>query len=193
MWWKYIVQDPTVWDAGNKPEVQRTLLTLLCPFVPGWAHCPQSQDKGVHRSHAHEGNVSERNLGVWQANWRWMLKKTARPVLRHGQSYCDYESWWKQTRRIWLCLREQAVDGDFSGFEPSSHCDDSFGSIDGYVDPEKGKIPTPWTYTPKHGVSTIKKKWKATWESRLETLAETVDYWIQNKSDNLLEVIELYY
>ncbi len=28
---------------------------------------------------------------------------------------------------------------------------------DGYVDPEKGKIPMSWTYTPKHGVSTIKK------------------------------------
>ncbi len=27
---------------------------------------------------------------------------------------------------------------------------------DRYIDPEKGKIPTPWMYTPKLGVSTIK-------------------------------------
>ncbi len=30
---------------------------------------------------------------------------------------------------------------------------------DGYVDPEQGRIPTPWTCT-KQGVSMIKKKWK---------------------------------
>ncbi len=30
---------------------------------------------------------------------------------------------------------------------------------DGYGDPEQGRIPSPWTYS-KHGMSTIKQKWK---------------------------------
>ncbi len=43
---------------------------------------------------------------------------------------------------------------------------------DGYVDPEKGKIPMPWTYTPKLDVSTIKKELQKAWKDRLEVLAE---------------------
>ncbi len=38
---------------------------------------------------------------------------------------------------------------------------------DGYVDPEQGIIPSPWTYAPKLGLSTTKKKWKKAWESSL--------------------------
>ncbi len=63
---------------------------------------------------------------------------------------------------------------------------------DGYVDPEEGRIPSPWTYS-KQGMSTIKKEWKKAWESRLEVLSETVDYWKDNKPDKIIEVIELYY
>ncbi len=37
------------------------------------------------------------------------------------------------------------------------------------------------------------KKWKDVWNDRLEILAGTVDYWIKNKPDKLIEVIELYY
>ncbi len=43
----------------------------------------------------------------------------------------------------------------------------------GYVAPEQGDIPSPWTYT-KHGVSTFKKKWKKAWNARLASLAETI-------------------
>ncbi len=63
---------------------------------------------------------------------------------------------------------------------------------DGYVDPEQGRIPSPWTYS-KHGMSTIKKKWKKVWESRLEVLRSTVQYWIEERSNKTIEVIELYY
>ncbi len=63
---------------------------------------------------------------------------------------------------------------------------------DGYVDPEQGRIPSPWTCT-KQGVSTIKRKWKKAWESRLEVLRSTVEYWIENRSNKTTEVIELYY
>ncbi len=64
---------------------------------------------------------------------------------------------------------------------------------DRYIDPEKGKIPAPWTYTPKLGVSTIKTKWKAAWNDRLEVLEEKVHYWMNNKPYKMIEVIELYY
>ncbi len=62
---------------------------------------------------------------------------------------------------------------------------------DGYVCPEKGKIPSPWAYT-KSGVCKARPKWKKAWEARLEALSETVDYWMNNKSDKLIEVVELY-
>ncbi len=42
---------------------------------------------------------------------------------------------------------------------------------DGYVDTEQGRIPSPWAYD-KEGVSTIRRRWKKAWESRLEVLAE---------------------
>ncbi len=66
---------------------------------------------------------------------------------------------------------------------------------DGYICAEKGKIPSPCTYT-KQGVSTIKKKWKDAWDAwdaRLEALSEIVGYWMKNQSDKLIEVVELYY
>ncbi len=63
---------------------------------------------------------------------------------------------------------------------------------DGYVCPEKGKIPSPWAYN-QLGVCTIRKKWKDAWDARLASLSETVDYWIKNKSDKRNEIIELYY
>ncbi len=63
---------------------------------------------------------------------------------------------------------------------------------DGYVCPEKGKIPTPWAYN-KLCVCTVRPKWKKAWEARLEVLSNTVDYWMKNKSDKMIEVVELYY
>ncbi len=63
---------------------------------------------------------------------------------------------------------------------------------DGYICKGKGKIPTPWAYN-KKGLCTARPKWKKDWEARLEALANTVDYWMKNKSDKLIEVVELYY
>ncbi len=58
-------------------------------------------------------------------------------------------------------------------------------NTDGYVCAEKGKIPTPLTYT-KQGISTIKKKWQAAWNDRLEILAKIVAYWTKNRIDKLI-------
>ncbi len=64
---------------------------------------------------------------------------------------------------------------------------------DGYVCAEKDKkIPSPWAYN-KLGVCTVRPKWKAAWNDRLEVLSEKVDYWMKNKPDKMIEVIELYY
>ncbi len=63
---------------------------------------------------------------------------------------------------------------------------------DGYVCPVKGKIPSPWSYN-KLGVCTIKKKWQHAWKARLEVLSEKVEYWMKNKPDKMIEVVELYY
>ncbi len=63
---------------------------------------------------------------------------------------------------------------------------------DGYICKEKGKVPSPWAYN-QLGVCTIKKKWQDAWKGRLEVLSNTVDYWMKNKSDKMIEVVELYY
>ncbi len=63
---------------------------------------------------------------------------------------------------------------------------------DGYICKEKGKVPSPWAYT-KLGVCKVRPKWKKAWEDRLEVLSNTVDYWMKNQSDKLIEVVELYY
>ncbi len=63
---------------------------------------------------------------------------------------------------------------------------------DGYICKEKGKIPTPCAYT-KLGVCTIRPKWKKAWKDRLEALSETVEYWMKNQYDKLIELVELYY
>ncbi len=64
---------------------------------------------------------------------------------------------------------------------------------DRYVCAEKDKkIPSPWAYN-KLGVCTIKKKWQAEWDSRLEAWPETVEYWMNNRSDKTIEVVKSYY
>ncbi len=63
---------------------------------------------------------------------------------------------------------------------------------DGYICREKGRIPSPWTYT-KKGLWSVRPKWEKAWEARLEVLSNTVDYWMKNQSDKLIEVVELYY
>ncbi len=63
---------------------------------------------------------------------------------------------------------------------------------DEYMCKEKGKIPLPWAYT-KQGVCTVRPNWQDAWKDRLLALSETVDYWMKNQSDKLIEVVELYY
>ncbi len=64
---------------------------------------------------------------------------------------------------------------------------------DGYVCAEKDKnILSPWAYN-KFGVCTIIKKWQDAWNGTLEVLSKTIDYWMKNKPDKLIEIVELYY
>lgn len=45
----------------------------------------------------------------------------------------------------------------------------------------------------KQGTCNIKKTKQKEWDERLNTLHNTVDYWIKNKTNKIIEIIELYY
>ena len=54
------------------------------------------------------------------------------------------------------------------------------------------KILSCWSID-KNGLCQIKKNKKIEWESRLNSLKDTINYWITNKTDKTLETIELFY
>jgi Holliday junction resolvasome RuvABC endonuclease subunit len=39
----------------------------------------------------------------------------------------------------------------------------------------------------------VKKSKQNEWEKRLETLTEQIDYWLENKTDKMVEIIQLFY
>jgi len=62
---------------------------------------------------------------------------------------------------------------------------------DSYLDKEGKKIKSCWSITKSTGIIKIDNKKK--WDERLECLKESVQYWIENKTDKTIEVVELYY
>jgi hypothetical protein len=63
---------------------------------------------------------------------------------------------------------------------------------DGYKKGDK-KIPSCWEIDKQNGFCRIKKSKKTEWQERLNLLKETIDYWICNKTNKILEIIELNY
>jgi hypothetical protein len=65
---------------------------------------------------------------------------------------------------------------------------------DGFVGDDGSNVPSPWTIN-KLGLCRINSKREAAWNARLETLAAHVQYWLDeaNKSDQTVQVIQLYY
>ena len=55
-----------------------------------------------------------------------------------------------------------------------------------------GKVTSCWG-TNENGVCVIKKTKEKEWDERLQTLQNTIDYWIKNKTSKLIEIIQLYY
>ena len=54
------------------------------------------------------------------------------------------------------------------------------------------KISSCW-YINKNGTCIIKKNKIKEWNTRLNTLKDTIDYWLLNKTNKIIEVIHLFY
>ena len=49
------------------------------------------------------------------------------------------------------------------------------------------------TLVMKNTMSCLSKNQQEDWNNRLETLAETIEYWLDFETNKLIEVIELFY
>lgn len=63
---------------------------------------------------------------------------------------------------------------------------------DQYFDKDTTKIPSCWTMN-KHGILEVNKHNSKRWNDRLKALASQVQYWIDNKTDKMIESIQLFY
>lgn len=63
---------------------------------------------------------------------------------------------------------------------------------DDYTTKEGEKITSCWGIN-KLGVCSIKKTKQKQWEKRLENLNNQIKYWIENKTEKTVEVVQLYY
>ena len=63
---------------------------------------------------------------------------------------------------------------------------------DDYININRKKISSCWGNNSK-GLCEIKKSKRKEWENRLMMLSGQIDYWIENKSDKLIEVVQLFY
>lgn len=63
---------------------------------------------------------------------------------------------------------------------------------DDYLDKNNNKITSCWSIN-KKGICTIKKTKLKEWTVRLELLKDMVTYWLNNKSDKTIEIIQLFY
>jgi hypothetical protein len=63
---------------------------------------------------------------------------------------------------------------------------------DDYINSESKNITSCWD-TNKLGVYTIKKTKQKEWTNRLQTLKENIDYWMKNRTEKTMEVIQLFY
>lgn len=62
---------------------------------------------------------------------------------------------------------------------------------DEYIQNDK-KVTSCWGYNPK-GLCVLKKTKQAEWDLRLKILKEQIQYWIENKTEKIVEVIQLFY
>jgi len=63
---------------------------------------------------------------------------------------------------------------------------------DKYVDSEGNTIKSCWRLN-KQGIMTIMKTKEEEWKQRIGKLKETIQYWIDNRSNKTIEVVELFY
>jgi hypothetical protein len=63
---------------------------------------------------------------------------------------------------------------------------------DGYKDHNGLSVPSCWAQN-QHGVMTMKPSKKVEWESRIDVLKEQIRYWMNNSTEKIVEIIELFY
>jgi hypothetical protein len=63
---------------------------------------------------------------------------------------------------------------------------------DQYIDKDNTKISSCWTMN-KQGILEVNKNNSKRWNDRLKSLTSQVKYWINNKTDKMLECIQLFY
>ena len=63
---------------------------------------------------------------------------------------------------------------------------------DSYIDNNNNKISSCFAQN-KLGSLVIKKNKKIEWQHRLTVLSDTIQYWIDNKTDKTIEIVHLFY
>lgn len=63
---------------------------------------------------------------------------------------------------------------------------------DKYYDINNNLIPSPWIAN-KQGILNIPNENKNEWQNRLNILKDTIDYWNNNITDNIIEIVQLFY
>ena len=64
---------------------------------------------------------------------------------------------------------------------------------DEYIDNNSNKITSCWKASNKSGILCVSKTKVKEWNNRLLTLQEQIEYWISNKPDKMIEIVQLYY
>lgn len=64
---------------------------------------------------------------------------------------------------------------------------------DSYIDKEGNKVSSCWKVNRTTGLLLIDKKKEKEWKERLNTLIEEIKYWVENKTEKTLEIVQLYY
>lgn len=63
---------------------------------------------------------------------------------------------------------------------------------DKYYDINDKLIPSPWKAN-KQGILIIPNEYKNEWQNRLNILKDTIEYWNNNVSDKMIEIVQLFY
>jgi hypothetical protein len=63
---------------------------------------------------------------------------------------------------------------------------------DQYIQRDGVKIKSCWSINAQ-GISTVNKNDSKEWKKRLQQLSEQLQYWVDNKTDKTVEIIQLYY
>ena len=64
---------------------------------------------------------------------------------------------------------------------------------DDYINRERKKIKSCWSIVKQNGILVVSTKDEKIWKVRLECLHNQIKYWLDNKSDKMIQTIQLFY